>query len=364
MIVILNGSSYLRKSRSMGMISFHSSPISSTSTTSISNKTRRFVIFSSSIHSKLRSYIFYTPITAAAWQRLGYEVIVIFIGDWLSLKTIDSSILSQLNLTERFLQRLNVHIIHFQSDKAHSIKLSQLVRIFSGYLPDGIVRDHDYILTSDSDIIPLRADDYQIGENSIGFIYNAFCCGSFQRRNQTYQMYPLSHICLRKRIWRDLFLRSIQREELLISDVANVNQQLLSDKPSLSFELISLYTRHEFPHLYDSNMTKGDAAWYMDQVYISMLIHDYFTKNSNIQLDKRRKNSVRLDPRLSLQAWEPARFKEYGDAHIIHDEIFDSYRWSPFKRLLDFLFDQNLANDFDFYYKQFTLTLHDKPDEY
>lgn len=361
MIVIFNSSSILRKPQSTGMFSIVSFPMSFTPVmNNTSNKTRRFAIFSSSIHSKLRSYIFYTPITAAAWQRLGYEVIVVFVGDWLSLTTNDATILSQLNLTERFLQRLNVHILHFQSDKAHSIKLSQLVRIFSGYLPDEMVHDRDYIITSDSDIIPMSSGDYQIAEKSPGFIYNAFCCGSFQRRNQTYQMYPLSHICLKKSLWRDLFLQSIQRQELLKSDP---NQQLLSDKAPYSFELISLYTRHEFPRLYDSNMTKGDAAWYMDQIYISMLINDYLVKNSTIQIDKRQKRSSRLDPGLPLQAWESMRFRGYGDAHIIHDEIFDSFRWSPFKRLLTFLFDQRLVEDFDVYYKQFSLTLDDKPDE-
>ncbi|CAF1442235.1 unnamed protein product, partial [Rotaria sordida] len=51
-------------------------------------------------------------------------------------------------------------------------------------------------------------------------------------------------------------------------------------------------------------------------------------------------------------------------AHIIHDEIFDSYRWAIFKNLLVFLFNSSLANDFDFYYKQFVLTLRDKPEDH
>lgn len=323
------------------------------------NKSRRFAVFSTSIHSKFRSYIFYTPITAAAWQRLGYEVIVIFVGDF----THNSSqyFQAQLNLTEAFLERLNVHIIYFQCDKSYSIKISQLVRIFTGYLSDTIVDDWDYILTTDSDIIPIREDDYQLKENTTGFIYNAFCCGSFQRRNKSYRMYPMSHICLPKKIWRELFLQSIQRQELL---AMNLSLNLLSEKAPFSFATISLYTRHEFKNLYDSNMIKGDAAWYMDQIYSSMLINDYSVKYPHIKIDKRRKQSLRLDPNLPRHMWETHRLKQYGDAHIIHDEIFDSYRWGIFKKLLAFLFDQSLANDFDYYYKQFTLTLMEKPDEY
>ncbi len=354
-IVILNTTSNIRNS---GLKFF----FPSNETKLLSNKSRRFAVFSTSIHSKLRSYIFYTPITAAAWQRLGYEVIVIFVGDFTS--NTSQLVQTQLNLTETFLQRLNVHIIYFQCDKSYSIKISQLVRIFVGYLSETIVNDWDYILTTDSDIIPIREDDYQLKENTTGFIYNAFCCGSFQRRNKTYRMYPMSHICLPKKIWRELFLQSIQRQELLKMNLSSNNTILLSDKAPFSFQTISLYTRHEFKNIYDSDMKKGDPAWYMDQIYSSMLINDYSVKYSQIKIDKRHKQSLRLDPNLPNHMWEKYRLSQYGDAHIIHDEIFDSYRWGIFRKLLAFLFDASLANDFDYYYKQFTLTLMEKPDEY
>ncbi len=336
-----------------------SPPSNDTKTT---NQARRFAIFSSSIHSTLRSYIFYTPITAAAWQRIGYEVIVIFVGDF--TKNTNALLALQLNLSRTLLQQLGVHIIDFQCNSTYSIKMSQLVRIFTGYLNETIIKDEDYILTTDSDIIPIRTEDYQLKENTTGFIYNAFCCGSFKRREKTYQMYPLSHICLPKKIWRDLFLKSIQREELLKSNLTSFHTNLLSEKAPFSFETISLYTRHEFGPMYDSNMIKGDSAWYMDQVYSSMLINDYCEKYRNIRIDKRYKTSKRLDPSLPYHMWEKQRLKEYGDAHIIHDEIFDSYRWAPFKNLLAFLFDSILADDFYFYYKQFTLTLKEPPKEF
>jgi hypothetical protein len=240
--------------------------------------------------------------------------------------------------------------------------MSQLVRIFAGFLPEAVVVDTDYIITTDVDIIPIREQDYQLKENTDGFIYNAFCCGTYQRRQKTYQMYPLSHICLRKQIWRDLFIESVQRKELLNSNLSSINPILLSDKAPFSFDTISLYTRQEFGNLYDSNMTKGDQAWYMDQVYSSMLFNEYCEKHANVKIDKRHKSSSRLDPNLAYHMWDPQRIKQFGDAHIMHDEIFDSYRWSSFRNLLFFLFNSSLANEFTFYYQQFILTLRDKPD--
>ncbi|CAF5123895.1 unnamed protein product, partial [Rotaria magnacalcarata] len=70
------------------------------------------------------------------------------------------------------------------------IKLSQLIRVFSGFLPDSIAQDDDNILTGDSDLIPLKASEYQPKNGTDGYIFNAFCCGQFQRRGKTYTMFP------------------------------------------------------------------------------------------------------------------------------------------------------------------------------
>ena len=168
----LSGSSSLSSFSSSASTSSssHTSPASHIRNTKTSpNKIRRFAIYSSSIHSKLRSYIFYTPITAAAWQRIGYEVIVVFTGDFTNNS--NASFSPQLNLTRKFLQRLGVYVLDFQCNASYSIKLSQLVRLFSGFLPDTIVNDRDLIITTDSDIIPLDKDNYQLQENIDGFIY-------------------------------------------------------------------------------------------------------------------------------------------------------------------------------------------------
>jgi hypothetical protein len=177
-------------------------------------------------------------------------------------------------------------------------------------------------------------------------------------------MFPMSHICITKKIWRDLFIESIQRKELLNLNLSPYNLTLLSDKAPFTFDTISIYTRLEFGHIYDSNMSKGDSAWYMDQVFSSMLLNEYCERHRNITIDKRNKNSMRLDPHLPFHMWDPNHLNGYGDAHLIHDEIFDSHRWTPFKNLLRFLFNSSLADDFDFYYKQFTVLLHDKPENH
>lgn len=147
---------------------------------------RRFAIFACSIHATTLAYSFYAPITAAAWKRVGYETIVVFTGDF----TISNALSHRLNLTRAYLKRIGAYIVDVQCNKSYAVKISQLVRVFSGFLPDTIVRDNDDIITGDSDLMPLRISDYQPTNKTDGFIFNAFCCGSFQRRGRSYRMFP------------------------------------------------------------------------------------------------------------------------------------------------------------------------------
>ena len=141
---------------------------------------RRFAIFACSIHSTTLAYSFYTPITAASWKRVGYESIVFFVGDF----TLPNVLTTRLNLSRTYLKHVGANIIDIQCNLSYAIKLSQLVRVFAGFLPDSIVHDDDDILTGDSDLMPLKASEYQPTNGTDGFIFNAFCCGSFKRREE------------------------------------------------------------------------------------------------------------------------------------------------------------------------------------
>jgi hypothetical protein len=147
---------------------------------------RRFAIFACSIHSNVQSYTFYTPITAASWKRAGYETIVVFVGDF----TLPNVLTPRLNLSRNYLKHVGANIIDIQCNASYAVKLSQLVRLFAGFLPDSIVHDDDDILTGDSDLIPLKPKEYLPTNGADGFIFNAFCCGSFKRRGRSYRMFP------------------------------------------------------------------------------------------------------------------------------------------------------------------------------
>ena len=308
---------------------------------------RRYAFFSASIHSRQRAYIFFAPITAAAWQRIGYKTVFVFTGDF--KQNLNKDHQAQLNLSRQLLTNFNVEIIDFQCPEAYAVKMSQIVRLYSGFVSEKIIDDTDLVLTTDSDLIPMKIDDYNLSNNDDGFIYNAFCCGEFQRHNQSYPMYPISHLCFKKRMWR----------ELMLQEFSNPNHKNIS----LSFEMVSEQMRTEFGSMFDSTMVKGDPTWYMDQIFISMSIENYLQHQSTVHIDRRHKKSIRLDPHLSQQAWDKYGMRRYGDAHLMHDQIFESYHWAGFRNLLNHLFNSTLINQFELYYKQFIHTVHESPDQ-
>jgi hypothetical protein len=152
--------------------------------------TRRFAVFACSIHSTTLTYLFYAPILVSSWKRLGYETIVIFVGDF----NVSNVSTHRLNIIRTYLKHVGAHIIDIQCNAAYAVKVSQVIRVFVGFLPDSIVADDDSILTTDSDIMPLRASEYWPTLGTDGFIFNAFCCGTFKRRNRVYRMFPSKFI--------------------------------------------------------------------------------------------------------------------------------------------------------------------------
>lgn len=310
---------------------------------------RRFAVFSCSIYSAESVYLFYAPITAAAWKRIGYDVVVILTGDF----NLQHEERSRLNLTQQLLQNMGVSILYVQCNASYAVKISQLVRVFVGLLPKQLVHDNDDIITTDADLIPINRNQYQPTLNSDGFLINPYCCGLFKHREKVYRMFPMSHIFLNKSTWRALLTESIQRTELLAT---NASSDLLSNDALLSFDTITLYVRPEFKDVYDKEMIKGDAAWYMDQIFCSMLLIDYHRKHPNLIIHERNLTE-RLDRILGLQYWNRTDFQQFGDGHLPHNEIFLHTNWNILKKLLNFLFSHTQIAIFDKYYKEYAIKI-------
>jgi hypothetical protein len=166
-------------------------------------------------------------------------------------------------------------------------------------------------------------------------------------------VFLVGHIFLKKKTWRALIMKSQQRSELLVN-ADNRTQYLLSENATLTFDTISLYSRHEFQNIYDQTMTKGDSAWYMDQVFCSMLLTDYRMKHKNLTINERGRGA-RLDRSDGISFWNRDKFDLFGDAHLIHDTILQEHDWKIFNKLLRYLFNETLVQLFNDYHRQYMI---------
>jgi hypothetical protein len=120
----------------------------------VEDSSRRFAVFSCATPEKLNTrrgfdYAFYLPLTVLAWQRIGFESIIVIIGErseWQS-----HPVLSHVLDT---LERLPVATVLFMAGKIENrMMLSQvLVRICVANMKRFPGRSSDFVMTTDSDI--------------------------------------------------------------------------------------------------------------------------------------------------------------------------------------------------------------------
>jgi len=67
--------------------------------------------------------------------------------------------------------------------------------------------DNVYLVTSDADLWPISYGAYNLPDGVDLLSLNAFCCGTFQHRVQTYRMVPMANVGATFSTWRNLTYR-------------------------------------------------------------------------------------------------------------------------------------------------------------
>jgi len=70
--------------------------------------------------------------------------------------------------------------------------------------------DDVYLITSDADLWPISSSIYDLPAGVDVLALNAFCCGTFRHRSETYRMMPMANIGARVATWRNLTVRCPQ----------------------------------------------------------------------------------------------------------------------------------------------------------
>ena len=190
-------------------------------------------------------------------------------------------------------------------------------------------------MTSDVDILPLNRTLFDRVNASGLFILNADCCGSFQWKNESIQVQPMTSVTMTSSNWK------------LVMEISQ-----LRDNETLPDYMNSWLQKYHGKGISTESVKKGsNDEWYKDQIVISVQIH-----KSGMKLYKipRRRLIDRVD-RAAMFTWN--NYKSHVDAHVFLPS-YKGFAWSKTKTLISNIFTQNTTNTLKSFQQDFVKLLY------
>lgn len=272
-------------------------------------------------------YYFHLPYICLSWRRVGIEPIVILV----------SSSFSNLTYTARktleYLDKLGVKQYNLKVKKNYDRILSMHSRIFIGLLPNNFTNDEDYLITTDSDLLPLSSNYYNFFSNDDKIkVTNSDCCANFKFKLNEYKMYPMGCIGMKKWQWREVI--ELKKEETFDENTINAS--------------ISRILGNEFI-VKNEELVKGDAHWDGDQKLISIQIDKYIKKSKNHKIIFKKA----IDRYFSVEKFRRGirRIWLYNDAHVYLEDILS--KWELMKLIFEKIFNRDTNILLNIYYSEF-----------
>lgn len=297
---------------------------------------RKFVVISSTLEYFKDHYMFHLPLTAQSWRRLNFEPIIFVVSKSMN----ETNKLAQVVL--KYLKILNVTVVHIHSVKDYEVIIGMVSRLFCGLLPDNLIKDNEIILTSDTDLFPLSSDYFSLDKTGSIKLWNIDCCDDFKYNNKIYKMYTMLNIGMTKQQWREVMNLENQNDYRLDGEsVLKLIRNLFGEDYIKKNNEISRGKQTENP------------VWYLDQMTISVKIHEYAVEQMRANLTKIKFKGTRLNRNLFFNKnWFNRRQLTYlTDFHSFHADVFDN--WSNLREFLDRIFDSSLTSIFEIYYQEY-----------
>ena len=281
------------------------------------NSDEKYVIFGSTLLSDVGheyKYAFPLPLTALAWNRVGYRSIVVLVGTqdlWMT-KPAGKLIYDKL-------QAQKAVVVFLDASDDSQTMISQVARIFIPAIlgrTTNISREA-YVITSDADLWPMQSELYELPTCRDILSVNSNCCRGFKHGGKKYKMLPMANIGMKVSSW----------ETLIATGKFN------HETPMHSNGMIE-YLHVEFGTVANTKVNRGmNAGWFLDQRLITVLVKSS-SKHVNLSVAYRPRNTAR--DRMDRIRWAPKRVRGKNDAHIPH-EIYQTQVWNKVIPLIKYL---------------------------
>lgn len=262
-------------------------------------------------------YAYNLPLTALAWERIGFKSVALIIGSRCEWENDPA-----LNLVLSHLEARRATAIFIKSPLEYRTTLSQTARAFAVNMKDFPGKDSDFLITSDSDLWPLRKEHYTPLPKYNVHLVHAGCCGKFTVNNKTYEMFPMSNIGANVGTWKEIM---------------NEGHPLAYDA-----ETILDYFGEIFGEQARSPVVVGQETWYMDQRLISIRLTEWMDKHGTTSVYR---VSDRGFGRVDRSGWDahllvPENFTNRFDAHL-PGKGFLPVQWKKIQPLVNLMYGNN-----------------------
>lgn len=301
---------------------------------------RRFAVFSCATPNRNShrgfDYAFYLPLTVVAWRRIGFESLVLIVGDKVEWQ--NDPILSYVLDNLQNLQP-DVTVLFMAAKSVNRMMLSQTARIFVANMEGFPGRPSDFIMTTDSDLWPLRKEHYYLPEGNIEsrlMLLHSDCCRPFKFGGRSYKMQPMSHVGASVATWREIFNHHD-------SNIGNSSVAIAKDSES-----ILNYFQKIFGEKVRDRVLFASGHWFLDQKLLTLRIDEWFNRqNSSSQehcvyqvSDDGFERLHRMD--WNVQDLTASSFRRFYDAHL-PVAGFKPVKWKTIKPLLHLMYDKDSA---------------------
>jgi hypothetical protein len=288
---------------------------------------RRFAVFGCSTPGEYThrgfDYTFYLPLSVAAWRRIGFESIVLIIGDKIEWK-INPVLSYVIDFLDKF---TNATILFIPAKVENRIMLSQTARIFVANLESFPGSLSDDIITTDSDLWPLRADHFNQpkGFSCPVMLVHSKCCGKFNFGGRSYTMIPMSHIRASAATWKEII-------NVNLSVVANDSDTILD------------YFRNTFGESVHLPVEFASDDWYLDQRLVSIRIDEWVSRQPSKDVSVYEISDAGFY-RIDRSSWnagniQQSSFNKYFDSHLPLNGFIPE-TWNTVQPLLRNMYGEN-----------------------
>jgi hypothetical protein len=296
---------------------------------------KKYAIISTSLVDDSKYYyMLYIPICCIAWRRIGYEPLVLIVNNP------QSTVSPLANKTIEYLEKFKIRIVYVPVAVENVRQMGMFARIYAGALPNEIIKEEDYIITTDSDLIPVSKSHFNLfNTHAITVHMDAFNNGYFTHNGKEVEMYTMAYIGMRKWQWKEVM--NISKDMTLNGEaIINKLKKIHGDKVIRK----------------NNEIAAGDDVWYLDQKTVTLAINDYLNDpkfRHQRKLNKVKFTGIRLDRSDSPRYWylKLALFSLINDAHMYHA---DSKK--KIKLIVDFLelvFNKNICDKLKIYFNEF-----------